>query len=70
MGQVRSSDASVTETPSLRWTEWLRDHGFDELFGIENGHPHVFDKIEWRPTSEDRAAAWKLYTELRTRITT
>jgi hypothetical protein len=54
----------------IKWSEWLRDRGFGRLFGLERGRAHPFDTIVWSPGDPDREAAWKLYTELRTRITT
>ena len=61
-----SEDNRVPET----WSDWLGRHGFQTLFGLEDGKPHLFDELEWAPADEDRRAAWKLYTELRTRIST
>jgi hypothetical protein len=61
-----SGDSRVPET----WSHWLGRHGFQALFGLEDGKPHLFDQLEWAPADEDRQAAWKVYTELRTRIST
>ena len=54
----------------IMWTKWLRDHGFVEPFEIEEDGDRLFEQIAWSPGEPDRLAAWKLYTELRTRITT
>lgn len=47
------------------WRQWLRPHSLpEELFAaawLDQG---------FEPTAEDRKAAWELYTELRTRIST
>ena len=52
------------------WSNWLGRHGFQALFDLEDGKAHLFDALEWGPADEDRRAAWKVYTELRTRILT
>jgi hypothetical protein len=54
----------------ISWIDWLRDHEFADLLGTQAGSEHPFDRIIWSPGEPDRLAAWKLYTELRTRITT
>ncbi len=58
--------------PEGTWADWLRANHFGELFGLEPsaGGPHPFERAIWRPADADRAAAWSLYTELRTRILT
>ena len=61
-----SHDNTVRET----WSHWLGHHGFKSLFGIEEGKRHLFDDLEWIPGDADRRAAWNVYTELRTRIST
>ena len=48
------------------WKEWLEQHGFKNLLPL----PDNVLAREWKPTDEDKNAAWDLYTELRTRITT
>jgi hypothetical protein len=49
------------------WHEWLAAHHFEEdLLPL----PETVLSRSWQPTEEDRQAAWDLYTELRTRITT
>jgi len=55
---------------STTWTAWLTGNGFGQLFQLKEGEPHTFDGIEWSPGASDSSAAWELYTELRTRITT
>jgi hypothetical protein len=55
---------------TIRWSDWLQDHSFTDLLGIQTGSEHPFDQIVWSPGEPDRLAAWTLYTELRTRITT
>ena len=52
------------------WTTWLSQNGFADLFDIEQNEAHPFDDLTWSPTDKDASAAWELYTELRTRITT
>ncbi len=49
----------------VTWESWLnRFHAF-QLFQF----PESVAQQEWKPGESDRAAAWDLYTELRTRIT-
>jgi hypothetical protein len=48
------------------WKEWLTKRGLHELLPLPDA---VLDR-EWQPSDADRAAAWDLYTELRTRVTT
>lgn len=57
-------------TTPPNWTTWLSQNGFADLFDIEQNKAHPFDELTWAPTDEDASAAWELYTELRTRITT
>jgi hypothetical protein len=64
------STQSFHDTHSTKWAEWLRTHGFAELFDIKENCAHPFDQPDWSPCKADRLAAWKLYTQLRTRITT
>jgi hypothetical protein len=52
------------------WTSWLRSRGFGDLFNLKSGVPDTFDELTWQPGEPDQQAAWMLYTELRTRITT
>lgn len=53
------------------WAEMLQTFGCADLFfaSKSEGKPSFADK-EWKPTDADRSAAWALYTEIRTRITT
>jgi len=47
--------------------------GCGDLFGTSGESAaalHPFASRKWQPTDADRSAAWELYTELRTRITT
>jgi hypothetical protein len=52
------------------WPERLDDFQCGELFSGRVGEPHSFEGKEWNPTDADKSAAWELYTEIRTRITT
>lgn len=54
----------------VTWRGWLSEEGFAELYGIEEGKPHVFDQLEWLPGPADHVAAWEFYSQLRTRIAT
>ncbi len=51
----------------LTWSQWLEGHKVSE--GLIRISPELGDS-SWDPTEKDREAAWILYTELRTRITT
>ncbi len=51
----------------LTWSQWLEGHKVSE--GLIRISPELGDS-SWDPTDKDREAAWILYTELRTRITT
>jgi hypothetical protein len=48
------------------WNEWLATQKLEKLLPL----PPEILASEWNPTEEDRNAAWDLYTELRTRVTT
>ncbi len=48
------------------WQAWLTERNLHDLLTL----PQKVLEREWAPSNEDRAAAWDLYTELRTRITT
>ena len=53
------------------WPEQLQAFECDALFASKsNDDPHPFANQTWEPTDADKSAAWALYTELRTRITT
>lgn len=65
-----SETALGNDSGQTNWTSWLSQHGFGKLFDIQEGHTRPFDELQWSPGDADRTAAWKLYTELRTRITT
>ena len=49
----------------MRWSEWLENWGMTSL-RIKT----PFLDMEWKPQDADRSAAWDLYIELLTRITT
>jgi hypothetical protein len=51
----------------LTWSQWLEGHEVSE--GLIRISPEL-GKSPWKPSDKDREAAWILYTELRTRITT
>jgi hypothetical protein len=48
------------------WSKWLKSNGLKELVELSD---EVAGQT-WDPTEADRKAAWKLYTEMRTRIST
>ena len=49
----------------MKWKDWLAKWGMSSL-KIRTG----FLEMEWAPKDPDREAAWELYVELLTRITT
>lgn len=49
----------------MKWGKWLEQWGMTSL-KIKT----PFLDMEWSPQDEDKAAAWELYVELLTRITT
>jgi len=51
---------------SETWNKWLLDQSAVDIFGF----PAQILEREWNPTEDDKRAAWLLYVELRTRITT
>ncbi len=52
------------------WPEKLNAIQCGDLFAGRENEPHVFADWEWKPGAQDKSAAWELYTEIRTRITT
>jgi hypothetical protein len=62
------SESSSVIPPT--WAEWLSQNGFGDIFDLADVSDHHFKTLSWDPKSADKYAAWKLYTELRTRITT
>ena len=52
------------------WTDKLNEFQCGELFAGRATEPHVFTGKEWNPGVQDKSAAWELFTEMRTRITT
>ena len=55
------------------WPDKLNEFECGDLFvaPAEGAlEPHPFADKEWQPTDADKSAAWALYTEIRTRITT
>ncbi|MCB1806093.1 MAG: hypothetical protein KDJ99_13390 [Candidatus Competibacteraceae bacterium] len=48
------------------WHDWLAERELVSLIDL----PSDVTKQPWQPDEQDRIAAWELYTELRTRITT
>jgi hypothetical protein len=49
----------------MKWRDWLAEWGLDSLkINL------AFLEMEWTPNDADRNAAWDLYVELLTRITT
>src|SRR5215213_944434 len=65
-----NSSLHGTKMSATNWTAWLTEHGFASLFDIKENQTNTFDEILWSPADADSRAAWELYTELRTRITT
>ncbi len=55
----------LSGVPILRWKNWLENWDMTSL--KINAH---FLEMEWQPKDEDKTAAWELYIELLTRITT
>jgi len=49
----------------MKWQEWLENWGMSPL-----KIKAPFSEAEWQPKGEDKDAAWELYIELLTRITT
>jgi hypothetical protein len=49
----------------MKWQGWLEKWGMTSL-KIKT----PFLEMEWKPKDEDKAAAWEMYVELLTRITT
>ncbi|CAH0535394.1 hypothetical protein VST7929_02967 [Vibrio stylophorae] len=49
----------------MKWSKWLEEW---DMTSLKIKTP--FLDMEWKPQDEDRAAAWELYIELLTRITT
>lgn len=49
----------------MKWRDWLEEWGMTSL-KIKAG----FLEMEWKPTDPDRKAAWEMYVELLTRVTT
>ena len=49
----------------MKWKDWLENWNMTSL-KIKTS----FLEMEWKPQDEDKAAAWDLYVELLTRITT
>ena len=49
----------------MKWDKWLERWGMTSL-----KIKPPFLEMEWKPQDEDKAAAWDLYIELLTRITT
>src|SRR5436190_15007525 len=55
------------------WTDKLKEFGCDDLFVASSEFATKsppFGNNEWKPAPADKKAAWELYTEIRTRITT
>ena len=49
----------------MKWSKWLEQW---DMTSLKVKTP--FLNMEWKPQDEDKAAAWELYIELLTRITT
>ncbi|MEQ9411261.1 MAG: patatin-like phospholipase family protein [Fuerstiella sp.] len=50
---------------TLTWTKWFEDH-YEKMLPVFQ--EVVTEGDAWQPSPEDKAAAWELYVELRTRI--
>lgn len=50
---------------NMQWSKWLEKW---DMTSLKVKTP--FLEMEWKPQDEDKAAAWELYIELLTRITT
>lgn len=48
----------------MTWSTWLAENGFSDLIQISP----ALGARPWKPSEQDRNAAWILYTEIRTRI--
>ena len=49
----------------MKWSKWIEQW---DMTSLKIKTP--FLDMEWKPQDEDKAAAWELYIELLTRITT
>lgn len=49
----------------MKWRKWLENW---EMTGLKISVPYL--EMEWAPRDADRSAAWSMYVELLTRITT
>lgn len=49
----------------MKWSKWLENWDMTSLKINAS-----FLEMEWKPQDEDKAAAWELYVELLTRVTT
>lgn len=56
----------------MTWLEQLDAYGCAALFVDLHRTPEEapLASTEWTPTDKDRSAAWALYTQMRTRVTT
>jgi len=61
----RLKRATDTKEFTMKWSQWLENW---EMTSLKISAP--FLNMEWKPQDEDKAAAWELYVELLTRITT
>lgn len=65
----RSAEGKDAEQNSVTWWDWIIRYDVSGLF-VSKTDKELFKELVWQPCDPDRQAAWKLYTELRTRITT
>jgi len=49
----------------MKWKKWLENW---DMTSLKISLP--FMEMEWNPQDEDKTAAWEMYIELLTRITT
>jgi hypothetical protein len=64
--QNTSQKTTGQPAPAVTWNEWLAASGLQELAEL----PEEVGSQPWCPGDEDRKAAWELYAEMRTRIST
>ena len=69
---LRGANSTESEAPAVSntWAEWLSQQKASWIYDITEEKDHHFKHLPWAPRLVDRRAAWELYTELRTRITT
>jgi hypothetical protein len=69
MSDQKDTLPSASAPAECTWMDWLRRHELESLVDPDCEQATVFAKLAWAPNAGDRLAAWSLYTEMRTRIT-